>query len=75
MPSIKISGITNNNDAKWAAILGVEYVTVSMDERSEKKVSLQKALEIRNMLPSYMSEHSFDEPKIEHNCLTVPVIP
>jgi len=53
MPSIKISGITNNDDAKWAAILGVEYVTVSMDEASPKKVSLQKAIEIRNMLPSY----------------------
>ncbi len=53
MPRIKISGITNKSDAKWAAILGVEFVSVSLDEESEKKISLSNAIEIKNMLPSY----------------------
>ncbi|MFH1416292.1 MAG: hypothetical protein ABIH89_09450 [Elusimicrobiota bacterium] len=53
MPGIKISGITNEEDAKWAAILGVEYISVSMEEESDKKVSLGRAIEIRDMLPSY----------------------
>jgi len=53
MPGIKISGITNTDDAKWAAILGVEYISVSIEEESEKKVSVEMAAEIRRMLPSY----------------------
>lgn len=53
MPRIKISAITNIDDAKWAAILGVEYISVSLDEVSDKKVSMGRAIDIRNMLPSY----------------------
>lgn len=53
MPRIKISGITNIEDAKWAAILGVEFVSISLDEDSDKKVSFSRAKEIRDILPSY----------------------
>jgi phosphoribosylanthranilate isomerase len=55
MPRIKISGITNTEDAKWAAILGVEFISVSLEENSDKKVSLEKAKDIKAMLPSYTS--------------------
>lgn len=53
MPRIKISGITNTEDAKWAAILGVEFISVSLEESSEKKISLNCGKEIKNNLPSY----------------------
>lgn len=53
MPRIKIAGITNEDDAKWAAILGVEFVSVALSEGADKKISTGKAIEIRNMLPSY----------------------
>ncbi len=53
MPGIKISGITNIEDAKWAAILGVEFISVSLDEHSLKKISLNRAIQIKNELPSY----------------------
>lgn len=53
MPGIKISGITNIEDAKWAAILGVEFISVSLDENSLKKISLNRAIQIKNELPSY----------------------
>jgi hypothetical protein len=53
MPNIKISGITNTKDAKWAALLGVEYISISLVKNSGKKVSLESAAEILDMLPSY----------------------
>jgi hypothetical protein len=53
MPRLKITGITNEDDAKWAAILGVEFVSVSLSEGADKKISADRAVEIRNMLPSY----------------------
>ncbi len=53
MPNIKISGITNTKDAKWAALLGVEYISISLIKDSVKKVSLERAAEILDMLPSY----------------------
>jgi phosphoribosylanthranilate isomerase len=53
MPRIKISGITNEDDAKWAAILGVEFVSISLEENTDKKISVEKANQIRSMLPSY----------------------
>lgn len=55
MPAVKISGITNSEDAKWAAILGVEYVSLTLKSSSDKNVSLDKAIEISKMLPSYTS--------------------
>ncbi|MEA3507116.1 MAG: hypothetical protein U9R36_06490 [Elusimicrobiota bacterium] len=53
MPNIKISGITNTKDAKWAALLGVEYISISLVKESTKKVSLRRAAEILELLPSY----------------------
>lgn len=53
MPNIKISGITNTKDAKWAALLGVEYISISLIKDSTKKVSLERAAEILKLLPSY----------------------
>ena len=53
MPGVKISGITNTDDAKWAAILGVEFISVSLVEGDPRKVSSEKAVEIASMLPSY----------------------
>ena len=53
MPGIDICGITNKEDAKWAAIYGVEYLSVCMEPGSPKKVSPDSAFEIRRSLPSY----------------------
>ncbi|MGM0441687.1 MAG: hypothetical protein ACQEQC_04620 [Elusimicrobiota bacterium] len=53
MPRVKISGITNKKDARWAALLGVEYISVIMIKGNEKKVSLSKAREIKELLPAY----------------------
>ncbi|MGM0568087.1 MAG: hypothetical protein ACQESB_02585 [Elusimicrobiota bacterium] len=53
MPGIDICGITNKEDAKWAAIYGVEYLSVCMEPGSPKKVSPDSAVEIRRSLPSY----------------------
>ncbi len=53
MPRVKIAGITNKKDARWAALLGVEYISVSMVKGDTKKVSLSRAREIKALLPSY----------------------
>ncbi|NLB34346.1 MAG: hypothetical protein GX817_00750 [Elusimicrobia bacterium] len=53
MPAIKISGITNKEDAKWAAILGVDFVSVSLMEGDPRKTSDEMARNICQMLPSY----------------------
>jgi len=53
MPGIKISGITNEEDARWAAILGVEFVSVSLMEGDHRKTSDEMASRITGMLPSY----------------------
>ncbi len=53
MPGIKISGITNTEDARWAAILGVEFISVSLSEGDPVKVSPDMAAQISGMLPSY----------------------
>lgn len=53
MPRVKISGITNPSDAKWAAILGVEFMSISLEEGGIKKISSESAKEILDMLPSY----------------------
>ncbi|MBN2406440.1 MAG: hypothetical protein JXJ19_01975 [Elusimicrobia bacterium] len=56
MPRVKISGITNTEDAKWAAIHGVEFISVSLEEGAPKKVSLERALEVMGLLPSYTAK-------------------
>ncbi len=74
MPAVKISGITNSEDAKWAAILGVEFISVSVIEHSLKKISYDRAEEIRKNLPSYTAfivetdADSFNVKKIENIC-------
>ncbi len=59
MPAVDICGITSTEDAKWAAIHGVEYVTVYRDPESARTISVSRAEEIRHLLPDY-SEVSLD---------------
>ncbi len=59
MPAVDICGITNTEDAKWAAIHGVEYVTIYRDPESSHSISVSRAAEIRHLLPDY-SEVALD---------------
>lgn len=52
---IKISGITSNDDALWAANCGVDYLTCSLATNDAQKISLQKYKEIVGQLPSYVT--------------------
>ncbi|GEM_PF-2788036 len=53
MPDVKISCAANTEDARWAAILGAEFLSVSLERGNRKKISAEKASEIAEMLPSY----------------------
>lgn len=85
MPALKISGITNEDDARWAAILGVEYVSVSFITGDARKTSDDMAGKITEMLPSYTEVIlEMDAPealsqrrleKISPTYLSVPFLP
>lgn len=51
---VKICGITNAEDARWAANLGADFVGLNFCKESPRKVSLEKAKEITNSLPPFV---------------------
>jgi phosphoribosylanthranilate isomerase len=51
---VKICGITNVDDARWAASFGVDFIGVNFCKESPRKVSLEKAKEIVQSLPSFV---------------------
>lgn len=54
MARIKICGITNVQDALWAANLGVDFIGLNFYKQSLRKVSLAMAKNIVNELPSFV---------------------
>lgn len=54
MTRVKICGITNEQDALWAANLGVDFIGLNFYKGSERKVSLDMAEKIVNQLPPFI---------------------
>jgi phosphoribosylanthranilate isomerase len=51
---VKICGITNVEDARWAVNLGAEFIGLNFVAESPRKVSLDKAAEIVSGLPAFV---------------------
>lgn len=74
MVKIKICGVTNVEDATWVANLGADYLGIVFAKDSKRKVSLEKAKEIANVIPSYIMKVGLfvnGEPKIVNKILDV----
>src|SRR3954468_23439521 len=54
MIKIKICGVTNTQDALWAANLGADYVVLNFYPESPRKVSAKNAKEIASKLPPFV---------------------
>jgi phosphoribosylanthranilate isomerase len=54
MVKVKICGITNEEDATWAANLGADYVGFNFYSQSPRKVSPASAAAIRAKLPPFV---------------------
>src|SRR5262245_42013599 len=55
MVKIKICGITNTQDALWAANLGADYVGLNFYPPSPRKVSSKNAKDIVSKLPPFVT--------------------
>ena len=53
MTKVKICGITNKEDAFWAASLGADFIGLNFYKNSIRKVSLSNAKEIVSSLPKF----------------------
>lgn len=74
MVKIKICGITNVGDATWVANLGADYLGLNFTKESKRKISLEKAKEIANVLPPYIKKVGLfvnEEPKIVNKILSL----
>jgi phosphoribosylanthranilate isomerase len=74
MVKIKICGITNVQDARWVANLGADYLGLNFAKESKRKISLQKAQEIVQVVPPYIKKVGLflnEEPKIVDKILSL----
>lgn len=54
MTKIKVCGVTNVEDATWAANLGANYIGVNFYKKSPRKVSVNMAKEILAKMPPFI---------------------
>jgi len=64
MAKIKICGITNLEDATWAANLGADYIGFNFYSQSPRKVSVKNAKELISKIPPFLKSIGLfvDEP-------------
>ena len=55
MPKVKICGITNAQDALWAANLGADYIGLNFYGMSPRKVSVKHAKELVAQMPPFVT--------------------
>ncbi|MFH1783403.1 MAG: phosphoribosylanthranilate isomerase [bacterium] len=54
MTKVKICGITNQQDALWAANLGVDFIGLNFFKDSQRKISLDMAKDVIAKLPPFV---------------------
>ncbi len=64
MPKVKICGITNAQDALWAANLGADFIGLNFYPQSPRKVSVKHAKELVSQVPPFVQAIGIfvDEP-------------
>ncbi len=55
MPKVKICGITNAQDALWAANLGADFIGLNFYPQSPRKVSVKHAKELTAQIPPFVT--------------------
>ena len=55
MPKVKICGVTNAQDALWAANLGADFIGLNFYSQSPRKVSVKHAMEIVDKVPPFVT--------------------
>jgi phosphoribosylanthranilate isomerase len=55
MPKVKICGITNHQDALWAANLGADFIGLNFYPGSPRKVSIKHAMAVVDKVPGFIS--------------------
>jgi phosphoribosylanthranilate isomerase len=55
MPKVKICGITNAQDALWAANLGADFIGLNFYGQSPRKVSVKHAKELASQIPPFVT--------------------
>src|SRR6266849_2525617 len=55
MPKVKICGITNAQDALWAANLGADFIGLNFSSQSPRKVSVKHAKELAAQIPPFVA--------------------
>jgi phosphoribosylanthranilate isomerase len=55
MPKVKICGITNAQDALWAANLGADFIGLNFYAQSPRKVSVKHAKELVSQIPPFVT--------------------
>jgi phosphoribosylanthranilate isomerase len=55
MPKVKICGITNAQDALWAANLGADFIGLNFYAQSPRKVSVKHAKDLASQIPPFVT--------------------
>ncbi len=55
MPKVKICGVTNAQDALWAANLGADFIGLNFYSQSPRKVSVKHAKELVSQIPPFVT--------------------